>query len=150
MTHSFRKHYFHLIWSTRGRKPFLTSDIVIRLYPYIGSIVKERSGHLIEIGGMPDHIHLLIEMSFLDNFSSVIRDIKASTSLWIHKNFAHMDDFAWQEGYGSFSVSYSVLDSVQKYVRNQEQHHASMTFDQEYAKLLKLHDITPDFRFVYG
>lgn len=99
---------------------------------------------------MPDHIHILIELSLLDKFSHFIRDLKASSSQWIHKNFPNLYDFAWQEGYGSFSVSFSNLQSVKKYIQNQEQHHATMTYDDEYLKFLKRHRIEYDERFVLG
>ncbi len=78
----------------------------------MGAIIKNHSGKLLEICGMPDHVHLLLELSNLDNFSYFIRELKASSSLWIHKNFPALDHFAWQEGYGSFSVSYSALEQV--------------------------------------
>jgi REP element-mobilizing transposase RayT len=99
---------------------------------------------------MPDHVHLLIELSLLDKFSHFVRDLKASSSLWIHKNFPNLHDFSWQEGYGSFSVSYSALQGVQKYIQNQEQHHANMSFEEEYLKFLKHHHVKYDERFVLG
>ena len=76
-----------------------------RLYSYVGGIVRNYEGSLIEIGGMPDHVHLLIKLNNLDIFSSLIRDVKAHSSLWVHKNFPQLKDFAWQEGYASYSVS---------------------------------------------
>jgi putative transposase len=91
---------------------------------------------------MSDHVHLLIEL--LDNFSHFIRDLKASSSKWFHKNFP------WQEGYGSFSVSYSALETVQKYIQNQKQHHATMSFEEEYLKFLKHHHVKYDEKFVLG
>jgi len=99
---------------------------------------------------MPDHIHLLIELCMLDKFTHFIRDLKASSSLWIHKTFPQLIEFAWQEGYASLSVSYSAIDKVRDYIRNQEQHHTSQSFDQEYDKLLKHHRVTYDERFVLG
>ena len=150
MTHSYRLHYFHLIWSTRQRLPHIAPDVQSRLYPYLGAITRNHSGKLLEIGGMSDHVHLLIELSLLDKFSHFIRDLKASSSQWIHKNFPNLHDFAWQEGYGSFSVSYSALQHVQKYIQNQEQHHATMSFEEEYLKFLKHHHVKYDERFVLG
>ncbi|MFA6916766.1 MAG: IS200/IS605 family transposase [Parachlamydiales bacterium] len=114
MTHSYRVHFFHLIWSTKQRRPLITKELQTRLYPYLGSIATNHNGRLLEIGGMSDHVHLLIELSNIDKFSHFIRDLKASSSLWVHKNFSGLADFAWQEGYGSFSVSYSSLDQVKK------------------------------------
>ena len=150
MTHSYRQHYFHLIWSTKDRSPYINSEVQMRLYSYLGAIIKNHSGKLLEVGGMPDHIHLLIELSLLDKFSHFVRDMKASSSQWIHKNFPTMEKFAWQEGYGSFSVSYSSLEEVRKYIQNQELHHKAMTYEEEYLKILKLHQINYDLRFVLG
>ena len=150
MTHSYRLHYFHLIWSAKNRLPHISPKIQSRLYPYFGAIIRNYSGKLLEIGGMSDHIHLLIELSLLDKFSHFIREIKACSSLWIHKNFSDLCHFAWQEGYGSFSVSYSALEAVKKYIQNQEQHHTKMSFEEEFLKLLKLHQVKYDERFVFG
>jgi putative transposase len=150
MTHSYRLHYFHLIWSTKKRQHHIAVDVQSRLYPYLGAITRNHSGKLLEIGGMPDHVHLLIELSLLDKFSHFIRDLKASSSQWIHKNFPNIQDFAWQEGYGSFSVSYSALPEVKRYIQNQEKHHVSMSFEEEYLKLLKIHNVEYDKRFVLG
>jgi len=99
---------------------------------------------------MPDHIHLLIELGVLDKFSYFIRDLKASSSLWIHKNFDNLKKFAWQEGYASVSVSYSALNKVRGYIQNQERHHASLSFDEEYVNLLQYHQVNFDERFVLG
>ena len=99
---------------------------------------------------MPDHVHLLVELSVLDKFSDFIRDVKASSSLWIHKMFPNQKDFAWQEGYGSFSVSYSSLKHVEKYIQTQKQHHKIMSFEDEYLKFLNLHNVKYDERFVLG
>ena len=102
MTHSYRVHYFHLIWSTKNRTPWIEGEMQERLYPYLGGIIKNHKGKLIEIGGMPDHIHMLIELSLLDKFSHFIRDLKSCSSLWIHQTFPQKREFAWQEGYGFF------------------------------------------------
>ena len=150
MTHSYRVHYFHLIWSTKNRTPWIDKEMQERLYPYLGGITKNHKGKLIEVGGMPDHIHMLIELSFIDKFSHFIRDLKSCSSLWIHQTFSEKKDFAWQEGYGSFSVSFSVLEKVRDYIRNQEEHHTQESFDQEYLKFLKHHRIQYDERFVLG
>jgi len=99
---------------------------------------------------MPDHVHLLIELNNLDKFSALVRDLKASSSGWIHKNFPELKDFAWQEGFGSFSVSYSSLDTVRLYIQNQKEHHKKMSFEDEFVRFLKLHQIKFDSRFALG
>ncbi len=150
MTHSFRVHLFHLIWSTKKRQKWISEEIQPRLYAYLGGIVRNHGGHLLEIGGMPDHVHLLIEQSRLDKFSHQVGNMKAHSTLWIHQTFLNAKEFAWQEGYGSFSVSYSAADRVREYIKNQEQHHKAMTFDEEYMKFLGNCDVKYDERFVLG
>lgn len=150
MTHSYRVHYFHIVWSTKNRVPWINPELQKRLYSYLIGIIRNHKGKLIEIGGMPDHVHMLIELSNLDKFSYFIRDLKSCSSLWIHQTFPQLKDFAWQEGYGSFSVSVSAISTVKKYILNQEKHHANQSFDQEYLKLLQLHNIQYDERFVLG
>jgi REP element-mobilizing transposase RayT len=116
----------------------------------MGAITRNHAGKLLDIGGMPDHVHLLIELSSLDKFSHFVRDLKASSSQWIHKTYPDLAGFAWQEGYCSFSISYSALDAVKNYIQNQKQHHATMTFEEEYLKFLKHHKVKYDDRFVLG
>src|SRR5690606_31586471 len=136
--------------STKNRQPLLSPDVQARLYPYFGAVTRNHLAKLLEVGGMPDHVHLLIELSSIDKFSHFIRSLKACSSQWIHKHFSDLQDFAWQEGYGSFSVSYSVLESVRKYIQNQQQHHAKMSFEEEFIKFLELHQVNYDKRFVLG
>ena len=150
MTHSYKIHFFHFIWSTKDRKGLILPEIQTNLYSYMAEIVKKQGGKILEIGGMTDHVHLLIELNNLDHFSYLIRDVKASSSLWVHKNFPELKDFAWQEGYGSFSVSYSSLENVRKYIQNQHKHHAIISFEEEYLKFLKSNQVKYDERFVFG
>lgn len=149
MAHSFRAHYFHLIWSTKNREPLISEEIQAALYIYIGGIIKNHNGKLLEIGGMPDHVHLLIGLNVPDKFTDLIKDIKTGSTLWINKN-TQTKSFAWQEGYGSFSVSYSSLEKVGDYIKNQEKHHKTSSFDEEFLQLLNKHHIGFDSRFVLG
>ena len=125
-------------------------DLQSCLYPYLGGVVRNQGGYLLEIGGMSDHIHMLIHQSSLDKFSHQIRDLKANSSLWIHQNFSHLRDFAWQEGYGSFSVSHPSIEKVREYIKNQEEHHRTSTFEEEYKKFPESFGSKYDERFVLG
>lgn len=98
---------------------------------------------------MQDHIHLLIELKNLDKYSEVIRDVKACSSLWVHKNFPQLKDFAWQKGFASYSVSFSALAKVKNYIENQAAHHATMTFEEEFQMFLERHNIKYDPRFIF-
>lgn len=150
MTHAYKTHFFHLIWSTKARKEWLDVEIQSRLYPYMGGIIRNLNGSLLEIGGMPDHVHLLVNLSNLDKYSYFIRDVKAHSTMWIHKNFSELNDFAWQEGFASLTVSYSSLDKVKNYIRGQKEHHKKMTFEEEYISFLDKHGLKYDKRFVLG
>ena len=142
MTHSFRAHYFHLIWSTKNREPFISKKNQSSLYAYIGGVIKNYGGKLLEAGGTSDHIHLLIGLSLPDQFSNFVRDVKTSSSSWLKQN-SSQQYFSWQEGYGSFSVSYSSLEKVKHYIKNQEKHHEKYSFEEEYLELLNKHQQFP-------
>ncbi len=150
LTHSFRSHYFHLIWSTKNREDSITKEIQPRLYAYMGGIVKNHPAALLKIGGTANHVHLLICINSLDKFSDLIREIKAKSSLWIRQNYPKYQYFAWQEGYGSFSVSFSVHEKVKKYIENQEEHHKNLSFEEEFEGLLERNNMKYDERFVFG
>lgn len=150
MTHSFRAHYYHLIWSTKNREPLIKPDVQPSLYAYMGGVIRNHDAKLLEVGGTNNHVHLLLSLKLPDKFTDLIRDIKTSSSLWMSKNCLNNSYFAWQEGYGSFSVSYSSLEKVQHYIKNQEAHHKTMTFEEEYHQLLVKHQINFDSRFVLG
>lgn len=102
-----------------------------------------------EIGGTENHVHLLVSLGTLDNYSKFIRELKASSSLWVNKQHVFPTKFNWQEGYGSFSVSYSLVEVVRKYIQNQEEHHKGQTFEQEYLKMLRWHGIPFDEKCVF-
>ncbi|MDP1880590.1 MAG: transposase [Parachlamydiaceae bacterium] len=150
MAHSHKSHYFHLIWPTKNRTKWISPDMQSRLYPYMGGIIRNHNGSLLEIGGIEDNVHLLICLKNLDNYSYLLRDIKAHSTLWIHKNFPDLKEFEWQEGFSSFSLHFSLIDTVKNYIRNQEKHHKTVTFEEEYLKFLDGQNIQYDKRFVFG
>lgn len=148
MAHTFRSCFFHLIWSTKGRQLWITAEIKPRLYAYIGGIINNLGQTLLEIGGTDDHVHLLVQFYSVDRISDFIRDIKANSSLWLHKTFPAAKNFAWQGGYGIFSVSYSMVEKVKNYIQRQEEHHKRISFAGEYLQFLKNHSLKYDERFV--
>lgn len=150
MTHSYRVHYFHLVWSTKNRQPLIIPEIQSDLYAYMGGIIRNYNGKLLEIGGMPDHVHLLVQLSNLDKYSYFLRDIMSFSTLWVKKKYPHIRDFAWQEGFGSITVSDSLVEKMGRYIQNQAKHHEKMSFEDEYLMLLKHHGVEFDERFVFG
>jgi len=134
----------HIVFSTKHRQPWITEDIRERLYKYIGGIIRGEKGVLFEIGGVEDHVHLYFRWRPDAAISDLMRATKANSSLWIHQNFPRLKEFAWQDGYGVFTVSKSQEPAVRQYVRNQPEHHKTEDFKSELLRLLRLHDIEFD------
>jgi putative transposase len=120
-----------------------------RLYEYIGGTVRAKGSVLLAAGGMPDHVHLVVSQDKRTPISEMVRDIKANSSRWIHETFDRLRGFAWQTGYGAFSVSQSNLDEVRQYIGNQSEHHRVRTFQEEFLLFLKRHAIPYDARQVW-
>jgi REP element-mobilizing transposase RayT len=122
--------------------------IKTRLYSYMGGIVENHKGTLIEIGGMPDHVHLLVNLPNLDQYSTFLRDIKACSTGWVHRTFPGKADFGWQKGFASITICESVLPNVKKYIQGQEEHHKTVSFEEEYIGFLNKMGVKYDPRFV--
>jgi REP element-mobilizing transposase RayT len=150
MSHALRSHYFHIVWSTKGRRNWITSEIQTGLHRYIGGIVHNNKNHLMNFGGTGNHVHLLVAMNSIDKYSALIRDMKAKSCVWVRNNHPSLSFFAWQEGYGSFSVSSSRLEKITQYITNQEKHHKVFTFEEEFKELLHKHKVQYDNRFFLG
>jgi putative transposase len=149
MPQSLAAMYAHLVWSTKNRTPSIRPEWEPRLHEYIGGIVAERGGVLLVAGGMPDHIHLLVSLGREWSLADLLRDVKAGSSKWVHDEFPEDRGFAWQSGYGAFSVSLSNLEAVTRYIRDQARHHRKMSFQDEFRKLLRKHGLTWDERYVW-
>lgn len=150
MTHTYSKLIYHLIWSTKTRKPFIQNDFKKRIYAYIRKVIEDKEQQLFAINGMPDHIHLLVGLSIKTDIADFVRDIKVSSTKWMKSKEINVIDFAWQEGYSVFTVGYSTFNSVVGYINNQEEHHKAVTFEEEYIKFLESLGIKYDPRFVLG
>ena len=120
-----------------------------RLYRYMGGVVRKSGGSLLEIGGIANHVHLLVELSNPDRFTALIRNTKASSTSWLKQEFPECCHFGWQDGYGSYFVSYSLLEKARNYIRNQEEHHKTQTFEEEYEKFLSVCHVQYDERYVF-
>lgn len=114
----------------------------------MGGIVRDEAGTALCINGMPDHVHLLVRWKTDDSISNLMRNVKARSSRWMHENNPATRGFAWQEGYGCFSVSQSQKNSVVAYIKRQREHHAAMDYRSEYFRLLRAHDVQFDERYV--
>lgn len=125
----------HLVFSTKDRLPFISEDVLDRLHAYLGGIVKGMDAMPLAIGGVSDHVHLLVSLKSKHRLDYVLRDLKADSSAWIHQEFEKK--FEWQKGYGAFSVSPNSIDGVKRYIGSQAEHHQKTGFQDEYRNLLE-------------
>ncbi len=134
MAQSYTNLIYHIVFSTKNRELLITAETQPRLYEYIGGIIRNKGGILLEIGGMGDHLHVLAKLRPDNSLSNILRDLKANSTGWMHKVFPKMKDFSWQNGYGAFTVSASQIKKVSNYIINQEKHHAKVSFKEEFIK----------------
>ncbi len=139
----------HIVFSTKQRKPWITSNIAERLYPYMAGIIRSERGTLYDIGGVEDHIHIYMRGRPDESISNLMRTLKASSSKWIHDTFPILGAFNWQEGYSVFSVSKSQEQAVKTYITGQAKHHEKEDFKSELLRLLRLHELDFDERYVF-
>ena len=140
----------HIIFSTKNREPLITVEIEDRLIHYIGGIIRNNKGKLLAANTVPDHIHLYVSMKSTPSVATMLRLIKTNSSGWIHDTFHDMKNFAWQKGYGAFSVSPSNEERVIRYIENQKEHHKKITFKQEFITFLKRYKIEYDERYIWN
>ena len=140
--------HYHIIFSTKERRALIADDWRKRLHSFIGGCIKTLGGVPEAIGGTSDHIHLLIGLRATHCLADVVREIKVASSKWIHQELNHKL-FAWQNGYGAFTVSVSQTEKVKNYILNQEAHHNKKTFKQEYVELLSLSDVEYDEKYLW-
>ena len=150
MANTYSQNYYHIVFSTKNRVDWIKPEIESRVWAYIGGIARKHKMTAIQIGGIDNHIHGLVGSPPIYSPSQVAKYLKGDSSKWIHEEFPEMRDFAWQDGYGVFTVSRSEIDRVRAYIRNQREHHEKQTFEEEYGALLKLHGIEYDERFLLG
>lgn len=150
MPGTFTNLLYHIVFSTKQRAAWLKPEIAPRVHEYLGGIVRGERGIPHRINGMPDHVHLLIGWRTDETVSTLLRNVKAHSSRWIHETFPDCRDFRWQEGYSAFTVSRSQFDAVDRYIQNQTEHHRKRTFDDELRELLRAHHIEFDERFLLG
>lgn len=149
MPSTFLSLHYHLVFSTKHRFPCVSPHLSPRLYAYLGGIVRTEGGQLLTVGGMPDHVHLLVRLGSARSLADVLRAIKAGSSKWVHETFPPASDFGWQTGYGAFTVSPSNLDVVRQYIEQQEVHHRSRSFQDEFRGLLVEHRVEFDERYLW-
>jgi putative transposase len=144
MAQSYAALYCHIIFSTKHREPLISRELQPRLLVYMGGVLRDEGNTLLAAGGMPDHVHLLASLSRQTSVAETVRLVKADSSGWVHKTYPALSGFAWQNGYGAFSVSGSCLPAVKLYLAGQEEHHRICTFQAEFVEFLRKHEIEYD------
>lgn len=141
---------YHIVFSTKNRSPIIHSGLQEKLYSYIAGIAKRQEALVIQIGGVSDHVHIVLQLKPTHKLSEVIQKIKGHSSKWINKQNNTTTKFQWQEGYGVFTVSASQKPLVIQYVKEQEKHHKKVTFKDELVMFLKRHHIEYDEKYIWG
>ena len=148
MSQSFTNLLYHLIFSTKDRRPLISAEYQPRLYDYIGGVIRGLGGISLGIDGVDDHVHVLAKLRPDKALSDVLRELKCNASGWMHNVFPRLADFSWQNGYAAFIVSQSNLSQVQRYLRRQKEHHKRIPFRDEFILFLKANGIEYDERFI--
>jgi REP element-mobilizing transposase RayT len=150
MPQSLAKILVHSVFSTKDRRPFLHEHLLRQeLHKYLGGILARLECQPIIVGGVEDHVHLLCALSRTCEPAAMIKEAKRASSLWLKTRGPELQNFAWQNGYGIFSVGFSQIDSVRKYIAGQEEHHRKTSFQDEFRQLLSRYEITFDERYVW-
>ena len=150
MAHSYVRNCVHIIFSTKFRAPDLRSEIRPTLWKYITGIIRNKDMEPIAVGGYEDHCHVLVAIPSTITVSKAAQVIKTNSSKWLSETYPDLKNFQWQEGYSAFSVSSSVIPRVVEYIKNQEEHHKTKSFKDEYIGFLKLNNIEFEERHVLG
>jgi REP-associated tyrosine transposase len=139
--------HYHVVFGTKNREPWIDLAWRDRLHAYLGGVIREMDGVPEAVGGMADHVHLLIGLKSTHRLADVLRDLKRASSEWVHVNIP-LPAFSWQEGYGAFTVSASNREEVAAYIGRQAEHHRKRTFREEYMEFLVKSGVEFDERFV--
>jgi REP element-mobilizing transposase RayT len=139
--------HYHLVFGTKNHEPLITPAWRDRLHAYLGGVIRTLDGVPESVGGVSDHVHLLIGLRATHTLADVLRETKSVSSAWVHGEVG-VSLFAWQEGYGAFIVSPSQLESVRTYIQAQEEHHRTRTFREEYLTLLRRSGVEFDERYL--
>jgi len=138
--------HYHLVFSTKNRRPFIDAEWRPRVHSYLGGIIRGMNGVAEIVGGVDDHVHILASLRPVHCIADVMRDMKKDSTTWVKQNFESR--FAWQEGYAAFTVSPSATNSVRDYIANQEAHHRKYSFVDELKELLERAGITYEEKYL--
>lgn len=146
MASTFLSLHYHLVFSTKERRPFIRADWLSRLHDYLGGTVNGLDGISQQVGGVADHVHLLVGLKATHCLSDFTRELKKASSAWARTNFE--PEFAWQDGYAAFTVSASARERALDYIDRQEEHHARRDFASKLKDLLEKHGVAYDLKYL--
>jgi REP element-mobilizing transposase RayT len=129
----------HCVFATKDRRPLIKPSLQERLWPYLGGIARENKMRTLIVGGVEDHVHVLLSIPSTLSIAKGVQLLKGNSSKWIHETFKDQLDFEWQEGYGAFSIGVSGIEDTTKYIQTQAEHHRKMTFKEELEVFLRKH-----------
>jgi len=148
MANTYSSLFYHVVFSTKHRQDFISQEIENRVWAYTGGIARKHQMTALQIGGIDNHIYALVMAKPVHSPSQIAQHLKGESSKWIHEEFPKMIWFNWQDGYGVFSVSKSKVSDVIQYIKHQRQHHETESFEEEYERLIRLHGVEYDSRFL--
>ncbi len=150
MSHTFTTSYFHCVFSTKERRASIPAELQPRIWSYIGGIAKQNGFKAISIGGVEDHVHILLSLPPTMPLSKAVQLLKGGSSKWIHDNLPTMKLFSWQQGYAAFSIGVSDIERTTAYISKQKSHHKRIDYREEILLFLKRHNINYDEKDVFG
>jgi REP element-mobilizing transposase RayT len=140
----------HVVFSTKNRLPLITPEVEPELYAYLGGTMKNLDSPCLAAGGTSNHVHLLISQSKTMALSRLMEEIKKSSSKWIKTKSPALRTFAWQDGYGAFTIGQSQVEALQRYIAGQKERHKKLTFEQELIAFLKKYRVPYDERYLWS
>jgi putative transposase len=149
MAHSYTNLLYHIVFATKGRQSWLDDSLRPAMFAHLGSIVKEIGGIALSVNGMSEHVHILAKLRPDRSLSLVLSDIKSRSSGWVHRSRPDLPHFAWQTGYGAFTVGSSQTPRVRRYIENQEENHRRHPFEMEFRTLLRRSGYSGDEEFFW-
>lgn len=142
--HSFHSCLMHCVWSTHQRESVLIPSVRERLWPYLGGIAREHEMKALAIGGVADHVHVLLSLPSKISTAKAMQLLKGNSSKWLSETFPELRSFSWQEGYGAFSIGVSGVEATKQYILSQDEHHRTRSFREELKMILNKHGMTLD------
>jgi len=139
----------HIVCSTKDRSPLLTPEIRSNLHAYLATVTRNAGCESYRVGGVADHVHLAIRLSRTTTIAHLVEELKTSSSKWLKTQSPTLANFAWQNGYGAFSVGPSDLEALRRYIDIQEEHHRTHTFQEEYRAFLNRYGVEFDERYIW-